>query len=80
MSLSTINPTHTAAWAALSKSALRGASQTIKQHFNSDIGRFDKYSIRFEDILFDFSKNNFDSQTLSELLALAQECRVKGRY
>lgn len=77
MSLSTINPTHTAAWAALSKSALRGASQTIKQHFNSDIGRFDKYSIRFEDILFDFSKNNFDSQTLSELLALAQECRVK---
>jgi len=49
----------------------------IKSLFNADQNRFDKYSISFGEILFDYSKNRIDGQVMSELLGLVEECKVR---
>ncbi|SKB65611.1 glucose-6-phosphate isomerase [Daejeonella lutea] len=53
----------------------------IKKHHLRDLfhdkSRFDKFSIKFEDILFDYSKNRINDETLKLLLELAEECGVK---
>ncbi|MCO6460307.1 MAG: glucose-6-phosphate isomerase [Saprospiraceae bacterium] len=77
MSLSKINPSDTSAWADLVQSAIKAKNMHIKQHFEEDSNRFELYSIQFEDILFDYSKNNFDDNILSELLGLAYECNLR---
>ena len=48
----------------------------LKQLFIEDADRFKKFSILFEDILFDFSKNRVDSTTLALLVQLAKECKL----
>ncbi len=48
----------------------------LKQLFIEDADRFKKFSILFEDILFDFSKNRIDSTTLALLVQLAKECKL----
>src|SRR5690606_4262481 len=45
---------------------------TLKELF-THLKRFDQYSIRWNDILVDFSKNRIDEETLASLLALADE-------
>ena len=74
-----INPTTTPSWQALKASynALQGTS--MKSLFMDDERRFEKYAIYFEDILFDYSKNNFDSKTLELLLQLAKNANLKMR-
>lgn len=39
--------------------------------------RFRRFSIKFEDILLDYSKNRINEETHSLLIRLAEECRVK---
>lgn len=48
----------------------------LKQLFIEDADRFTKFSILFEDILFDFSKNRINSTTLALLVQLAKECKL----
>jgi glucose-6-phosphate isomerase len=50
---------------------------SIKQLFSEDDKRFEKYSLQFDDILFDYSKNIVSADTLQKLLRLAEECGVK---
>lgn len=45
----------------------------MKELFAEDHERFQKYSIRFEDILVDFSKNIINDETMALLFALANE-------
>ena len=52
-------------------------SKKIKELFKDNPSRFEQYSISFEDILFDYSKNIVDEKTLSLLFSLAEECRLK---
>jgi glucose-6-phosphate isomerase len=49
-------------------------SKSLKELFEADNQRFNKYSLRFEDILLDYSKNRIDDETLALLIQLAREC------
>jgi len=51
-------------------------SKSLKELFESDNQRFEKFSLQFEDILLDYSKNRIDEQTLALLQQLARECGV----
>ncbi|TLX71146.1 glucose-6-phosphate isomerase [Labilibacter sediminis] len=72
-----INPTATAAWKALEEHYASFKDAQIKDLFAKDASRFEKYSLKFEDILVDFSKNRLDDKALSLLLQLAEECGLK---
>ena len=46
----------------------------MKDLFRDDPGRFKRFAIEFEDIIFDYSKNRVTEETLSLLVELAGEC------
>lgn len=71
-----VNPTTTPSWQSLAKHKNAG-ELNMKDLFSADKERFKKYSIIHGDILFDFSKNIFNEKTLSLLLELANDCRLK---
>lgn len=54
------------------------AGAHMRQLFESDAGRFGAFSLQFEDILLDYSKNLVTGETLGLLRALAQEADVAG--
>lgn len=72
-----INPTETFAWKALIAHKNDIKHTHIKDLFEQDSKRFEKMSIQFEDILFDYSKNIITDITLENLLQLAEDCKVK---
>jgi glucose-6-phosphate isomerase len=51
-------------------------SKNLKDLFDTDAQRFEKFSLQFEDILVDYSKNRVDEETLALLIQLARECGV----
>jgi glucose-6-phosphate isomerase len=71
-----INPTTTKAWGALQQHADEMKFIHMRELFQKDTSRFDKYAFRFQDILIDFSKNRVTDQTLTLLLQLANECKL----
>ncbi|KYG83877.1 glucose-6-phosphate isomerase [Roseivirga echinicomitans] len=76
--LQSINPTQTKSWTALSEHFSVMADVHMKQLFSEDPKRFEKFSIRFSDILIDYSKNRITDETLKLLLSLAEECQLKN--
>lgn len=50
----------------------------LKEFFNEDKNRFNKYSILFNDILFDYSKNLINEKTIQLLLQLADVANLKN--
>ena len=72
-----INPTSTQAWHRLYQLAVDNKDIHIKNLFQ-DSSRFQKFSIQFEDILVDYSKNKIDSETKSALIELADEIELKS--
>jgi len=50
----------------------------MRDLFSADPKRFEKFSIQFNDILFDFSKHRVTEETLRLLVSLAQEMDVPG--
>ncbi|MBO6493980.1 MAG: glucose-6-phosphate isomerase [Roseivirga sp.] len=75
--LQNINPTETQAWKELSEHAEKMKQVHMKDLFQSDDKRFEKYSLRFNDTLVDYSKNIITEETIELLLKLATECGVK---
>jgi glucose-6-phosphate isomerase len=49
---------------------------SLKELFEADNQRFNKFSLQFEDILLDYSKNRIDEETVALLIQLARECGV----
>ena len=74
--LSKINPTETNAWKALESHFQEIKDTHMKDLFAEDPQRFDKFSLRFKDILVDFSKNRITRETLDLLLRLAEETHL----
>ncbi|MEM9934884.1 MAG: glucose-6-phosphate isomerase [Bacteroidota bacterium] len=74
--LSRINPTSTAAWQALSDHFQSMEGTHMKSLFGEDSNRFEKFSLQFEDILLDFSKNIITEETMMLLRNLAEECQL----
>ncbi|MGO3183866.1 MAG: glucose-6-phosphate isomerase [Aequorivita sp.] len=72
-----IDPTKTAAWKALIAHQTEMKKAQMKDLFKKDSKRFEKMSIKFDDILFDYSKNIVTEETLEKLLELTDECKVK---
>jgi glucose-6-phosphate isomerase len=73
----TVNPTTTASWKALEAYFKTFGGTQMKDLFAGDPNRFKKYSVKFEDILVDFSKNIIDDKAFGLLLQLARECGLK---
>ncbi len=73
-----INPTTTKAWKELEAYYAQFKDTQMKDLFAQDGERFNKYSLRFEDILLDYSKNRIDEKVMSLLFQLAEECGLKS--
>ena len=73
-----INPTNTQAWLLL-KRHFEDEMQRMhmRKLFAEDKERFSKFSLQFEDILFDYSKNIINHKTVQLLLQLAEECKLE---
>jgi len=75
--LKKIDPTKTDAWQRLYQHYARIKDIPMKAMFDEDAGRFSKFSVRFEDILVDYSKNIITEETLGLFLQLAREIDLK---
>jgi glucose-6-phosphate isomerase len=71
-----INPTSTPAWSRLEQLVEKHKHHDIASHFHYP-GRFEEFSIHFEDILVDFSKNRISDGVLSALMDLAREVGLR---
>jgi glucose-6-phosphate isomerase len=58
-----VNPTSTNAWKELAAHYEEMKQVQLKELFAADEKRFSSYSLQFDDILFDYSKNNLNSNT-----------------
>jgi len=64
--------TTSTAWTALKKHHDETKNILLRDSFNTDHNRHLKFSLHFNDILFDYSKNRITDQTLPLLIDLAQ--------
>lgn len=70
------DPTQTQAWKQLSEHYRSMKDQSMRDLFAQDPERFQKFTICFENILLDYSKNLINEQTLPLLRQLAQEVNL----
>ncbi len=72
-----VNPTTTTAWSDLKAHYATMKNIPLKDLFAGDPGRFDRYHKKAGDILFDYSKNHINEQTIALLMALANASGLK---
>jgi len=72
-----VNPKKTKAWKKLREHYRVMKNRHMTDLFRQDKERFSAFSVRFEDILVDYSKNIVTRETMRHLFGLARECRVK---
>jgi glucose-6-phosphate isomerase len=65
------------AWQALQKHFEDIREVHMRDQFEQDPQRFERFSLRLNDILFDYSKNRIDQTTLDLLLDLARQTGVE---
>jgi len=70
--------TGTKAWKALKAHHKEVAGRPMREMFAKDPKRFSKFSLAFEDILLDYSKNRVTGETMKLLFALARQADLKG--
>jgi glucose-6-phosphate isomerase len=70
------DPTKLQAWQALQAHHKEIAPKHMRELFREDPGRFERFSLRFQDILLDFSKNRINAVTLGLLYDLARQAGV----
>jgi glucose-6-phosphate isomerase len=71
------NPTQTRSWQKLARHFEKIKDVEMRDLFAKDPDRFNRFSIRFNHILVDYSKNRVTEETLALLLALAGEVSLK---
>ncbi len=72
-----VNPTETKAWKKLREHYGVMKSRPMTDLFRRDPGRFARFSLGFEDLTVDYSKNIVTRETMRLLFGLARECRLK---
>ena len=77
MALPTINPTTTKAWKALQNHYNAIKQFAIKDLFLKEENRADNFKINWEDFYVDFSKNRITEETISLLLELTNQVKLK---
>lgn len=75
--LSKINFTQTKAYQYLADHLVEISDHHMKDLFKQDPERFKKFTILFNDILIDYSKNRINDTTIALLLQLAKECELE---
>jgi len=68
--------TQSTTWLALKKHYDDLRHIHMRDMFESDENRFDKYSLQQNDILYDFSKNRVNDETINLLLQLAKDINL----
>jgi glucose-6-phosphate isomerase len=71
-------PTKTHAWLALHAHYDAIRTRHMRDLFAAEPNRFERFSLRFEDLLLDFSKNRISQETLDLLLDLAREMELEA--
>ena len=71
------NLTQSPAWQKLAAHQKQLETTTMRELFAKDPERFNKFSIEFGGILYDFSKNRITEETLDLLVSLAEQAKVK---
>jgi len=74
--LPTINFTVTQAYKYLADHFIDINSKNLKELFTEDAERFQKFTILFDEILLDYSKNRINDTTMALLVQLARECKL----
>ena len=69
--------TESSAWKALEAHYQEVSSRHMRELFAQDPQRFERFSLRFEDILLDYSKNRMTEETLRLLLTLAEQAGLQ---
>lgn len=69
--------THSAAWQALAAHQTVIRKQSLRGMFRADPARFDRFSLRLEGLLLDYSKNLISAETLGLLLDLARQAKLE---
>ena len=77
MALPSINPTSTKAWKKLEAHFKTVKSLEMKNLFAQDSERANQMTINWDDFYVDYSKNRITSETMSLLLELAEEVKLK---
>ncbi|PKG53421.1 glucose-6-phosphate isomerase [Olleya sp. 1-3] len=77
MALPSINPTSTKAWKNLEAHFKTVKSLEMKHLFAQDTERANQMTINWDDFYVDYSKNRITSETMSLLLELAEEVKLK---
>lgn len=70
--------TQTPAWIALAQHYDQVKSVHLRDLFAADPARFERFSLRLDDFLLDYSKHRVTEETLSLLLALAEQTGVEA--
>jgi glucose-6-phosphate isomerase len=71
------DPSRTAAWKELDAHFQEMKEVHMSELFDKDSNRFTSFSIRFKEVLVDFSKNRINSKTLDLLIQLARETNLE---
>lgn len=72
-----INPTETNAWSKLTAHFLMMQATHMRELFEEDPKRFEKFHLKLNDIIVDYSKNIITEETIQTLVELAQETELK---
>jgi hypothetical protein len=72
-----VNPVETKAWKLLEAHYAEMKGKQLRDLFREDPDRFLHFSTCIDEIVFDYSKNNVNEQTISLLTALAEEVGLK---
>ncbi len=67
------------AWTALQSHYDQTKNNSLRDAFKADINRFNKFSVNFNEILFDYSKNRITDQTLPLLIDLANHAGLNEK-
>jgi glucose-6-phosphate isomerase len=67
------------AWIALQSHYHQSQNDSLRDAFKRDTNRFNKFSVSFSDILFDYSKNRITDQTLPLLIDLANHVELNEK-
>ncbi len=65
------------AWTTLLEHYQELKSLNLSQAFQDDPQRFERFSVTFDDLLFDYSKQRINTETLPKLIALADQVKLK---
>jgi len=78
MALNTVNPTDTSAWKKLQAHYTEIQNASMTAMFKEDTSRTEKFHLKWNDFLVDYSKNRINQETIDLLLELANETGLKS--